>query len=311
MLLEKFLFPAPNPPHYTLTSHREHLFWLPSDSNSAKTPSIPCMLYSLSPEAQYFIIWCHGNGCDIGSMDMTLTTLSRRLRAHVLIFEYPAYGLLKGITSSPSQASINNHAERAYSFVRDTLKWPTDRIIIYGHSIGSGAACHLASTHPVGALILQSAYTSISNLVREKVGLLSKIITGPFWDNCEAMKRITCPTLFIHGQRDTLIPSHHSQRLFDSLNLLDKKQLAFLPNDDHNSISDPMILKYAVPFLNQHFHPATEPLPRIEIDPILREPSPINPNSKSSIFSSLFNSSKNATTSILRSSTSKCNNEQN
>ncbi|CAF0751405.1 unnamed protein product [Rotaria sordida] len=309
MVIEKFLFPAPNPSHYTLTSHKEHLFWLPSDSNSTKIPSIPCMLYSSSREVHFFIIWCHGNGCDIGSMDMTLTLLSRRLRAHVLIFEYPAYGLLKGITSSPTQASINNHAQHAYSFVRDTLKWPTNRIIIYGHSIGSGAACHLASSQPVGALILQSAYTSINNLLREKIGILSFMVTNSFWDNYEAMKHITCPILFIHGQRDMLIPSHHSQRLFDSLNLIDKKQLILLPNDDHNSISDSTILIHVESFLNQYLQPATEPLPRIEIDPVLREPSPINLNSKSSLFSSLFCRSNNATRSTLTSFSAKCSDE--
>jgi len=259
------------------------------------------MLYSPSRETNFFIIWCHGNGCDIGSMDMTLTALSRRLHAHALIFEYPSYGLLNGITSSPNQASINNHAERAYSFVRDTLRWPTDRIIIYGHSIGSGAACHLASTQQVGALILQSPYTSISNLVQEKLGMLSSMVRSSFWDNYEAMKRITCPILFIHGQRDNLIPSQHSQILFNSLNHINNKQLVILQNDDHNSISDPMILMHVEPFLNQHFQAPTEPMPRIEIDPALREPPPINPSSSFGLLSSLFGASKTAATSMLHS----------
>ncbi len=302
MLPEKFLFPAPNPPHYTLTSHKEHLFWLPADPNSSQTSPIPCMLYSPSCEANFFLIWCHGNGCDIGSMDMTLTALSRRLHAHALIFEYPSYGLLKGVTSSPSQESINNHAERAYSFVRHTLKWPTDRIIIYGHSIGSGTACHLASTQQVGALILQSPYTSISNFIQEKLGMSSKVISSSYWNNYEAMKHIACPILFIHGQRDNLIPSQHSQILFDSLSHINKKKLVLLSNDNHNSISDPMILIHVEPFLNEHFQMPTEPMPRVEIDPALREPPPIPTNPLASLFSSLVSASKSYTTSVLRSS---------
>ncbi|CAF1285718.1 unnamed protein product [Rotaria sp. Silwood1] len=220
-LLGRILFPAPNPPQYTLTSHEEHLFWLPSDSSS--TP-IPCLLYSPPREAKLFIIWCHGNACDIGSMYMTLAALSRRLQAHALIFEYPSYGLLKGLTSLPSETSINNHAQHAYLFVRDKLKWPTDRIIIYGHSIGSGAACHIAATQPVGGLILQSPYTSINNLVNEKIGMLSNLVYSSFWDNHETMKHIKCPTLLIHGQLDTLIPSQHSQILFDSINHRNNKK---------------------------------------------------------------------------------------
>jgi fermentation-respiration switch protein FrsA (DUF1100 family) len=299
MILEKILFPAPNPPHYTLTSHRENLFWIPSDEYSTETPSIPCMLYSPSRDARLFIIWCHGNGCDIGSMDKTWTALSRRLQAHVLIFEYPSYGLLIGNTSSPSEASINNHAQCAYAFVRDTFKWPTDRIIIYGHSIGSGPACHLASTQPVGGLILLSPFTSIKNLIQEKIGfLLSNVVSRSFWDNYEAMTRITCPTLFIHGQRDNLIPSKHSEILYDSFKHTNNKHIVLLPNDDHNWITDSIMLMHVEPFINKYFQPTTIPMLQIRIDPILRQPPPLNFKSGSNFFSSLLSSSKNATASV-------------
>ena len=299
MLLENILFPAPNPPHYTLTSHRENLFWLPSDGYSTETPSIPCMFYSPSRNARLFIIWCHGNSSDIGSMDQACTVLSRQLQAHVLTFEYPSYGLLIGKTSTPSEASINNHAQCAYAFVRDTFKWPTDRIIIYGHSIGSGPACHLAATQPVGGLILQSPYTSIKNLIQEKVGfLLSNVVNRSFWDNYEAMTRIICPTLFIHGQYDDLIPSKHSEILYNSFKHTNNKHIVILPNDDHNSISVPIVLTHVEPFINKYFHPTIVPMCQVRIDPVLRQPPPFNFKSVSNFFLSLLSSSKNTTALI-------------
>ncbi|UJR13149.1 hypothetical protein I4U23_000173 [Adineta vaga] len=306
MILEKILFPAPSPSHYTLASHKEHLLWLPSDKYSTETPAIPCMLYSPTREARAFIIWCHGNGCDIGSMDRTFTALSCRLQAHVLAFEYPSYGLLKGITSTPSATSINNHAQCAYSFVRDTLKWPTNRIVIYGHSIGSGAACYLSATQPIGGLILQSPFTSISNLIREKVGFLSNVISSSFWNNYQAMQDISCPILFIHGQRDNLIPSQHSETLYDSFKDKDNKTIVLLPNDDHNSISDSILLMNVEPFIDKYFEPTTKPMPEIRIDPILREP----PSMKSNLdsvpwWSSVLTSATNASTSIFSSLSGK------
>lgn len=313
MVLEKFLFPAPNPSRYTLTSHREHLLWLPSGKYSNETPAIPCMLYSPSQEARLFIIWCHGNGCDIGSMDMTFTSLSCRLQAHVLAFEYPSYGLLRGITSSPSEMSINNHAQRAYSFVSETLKWPTNRIVIYGHSIGSGAACYLSATQPVGGLILQSPFTSISNLLREKIGFLSNAVSSLFWDNHKAMEHISCPTLFIHGQRDNLIPSQHSETLYNSFKDTNNKELVLLPNDDHNSISDPIMLINVEPFINKYFEPTTESMPEVRIDPVLREP-PASMTSNSgytSWWSSTLNSAKNASMSMFSSLSGKPDDNEN
>ena len=229
------------------------------------------MLYSPTRDANLFIIWCHGNACDIGSIDQTCRAMSRGAKAHILTFEYPSYGLCTGL-GEPNEETINSHASRAYSFVRDQLKWPTDRIVIYGHSIGSGAACHLASTQPVGGLILQSPYTSIKNLIQEKIGFLSNLINVSFWDNYEAMKQIRCPTLFIHGQRDDLIPSCHSKILFDSIIRRSNKELVLLPDDDHNSISDPILLMRITPFLNQYFPPTTSPMPPVDIDPALREP---------------------------------------
>lgn len=269
--LEKILFPAPNPPHYTKDSHRDYLFWLPTvQTNGEIMVKIPCMLYSPSHTAQFFVIWCHGNGVDMGTMDMTMKSLSRRLQAHVLIFEYPKYGLLQGIPSSPNKETINQYADCAFIFVRDTLKWPTDRIIIYGHSIGTGPACHLASTQSVGGLILQSPYRSIEGLVREKMPWIAQWINIPCWNNDETIRLITCPILFIHGERDKLIPCHHSQALFDALSDDHKKKLVFLPEDDHNSISDPVILIHVGSFLREYFSTPMESKLDIVLDPNLR-----------------------------------------
>lgn len=269
MVLERFLFPVPNPPHYSETSHMGLFFWLRPEQDSDEILDIPCMLYSPSKEAQRFIIWCHGNGCDIGSMHMTLTSISRRLQAQVLIFEYPSYGLLNKMPS-PNKETINRHAERAYSYVCHTKKWPKNRIIIYEHSIGSGTACYLASTFEVGGLILQSPFTTISSIIQDKICFLSNFINMSFWDNQKAMERISCPTLFIHGKLDNLIKPKHSQTLYDSLNY-SKKKIVILPHDDHNSISDPVLLIILEPFLNEHFPLNTAAMPQVSTDSALLE----------------------------------------
>ena len=140
--VEKIFFQAPNPPQYSLTSHTNHLFWLPASEQSIGSTHIPSMFYSLIQGANYLMIWCHGNGCDIGGIGMGLVPLSQSIPMHILALEYPSYGLCIG-PQEPSEETINNHVERAYSFVRDTLKWPTNRILLYGHSIGTGPACHI------------------------------------------------------------------------------------------------------------------------------------------------------------------------
>lgn len=289
MLLNKILFPAPKPPHYTSDSHRNNLFWLPADSSNDSP--IPCMFYTPgnpTKKIEYFIIFCHGNGCDIGSMQYTLSEFSRHLNVYIISFEYPSYGLCTA--SSPNQQTINIHADRTFDFVQNVLHWPRERIIIYGHSIGSGAACYLASTRLIGALILQSAYTAISNLVREKVGLLSLLVSTRSWDNLEAMKQITCPVLFIHGLDDTIIPSNHSQTLYDACLNIERKKLILLRNEDHNSMTETTLLKYITPFIEKQYGSMNPDisLPVVRIDKELRaKPQDIsldNVNSSSSGF---------------------------
>jgi dienelactone hydrolase len=61
---------------------------------------------------------------------------------HVLIVEYPNYGVYKG---SPSGVQIRQDAEDVYSFLLDNLGLKEENIMIYGRSIGSGPATYLAS----------------------------------------------------------------------------------------------------------------------------------------------------------------------
>ncbi|UJR26529.1 hypothetical protein I4U23_007852 [Adineta vaga] len=299
MLLNKFLFPAPKPPTYTFQSHRTNLFWLPGRSTD-ELP-IPCMFYSpdrSQGKVDYFMIFCHGNGCDIGSIHYTLTEFCRNLHIYIISFEYPAYGLCTA--TSPNQQTINIHAEQTFDFVVNTLKWPVERILIYGHSIGSGTACHLASSQRIGALILQSPYTAISNLVREKVRVLSYLLSTRSWDNLEAMKQITCPVLFIHGQNDTLIPPNHSQILHDACSNIEGRKLVLLRNEDHNSMTETILLRYIQPFLKKQCPPMdlNLKLPVVKIDRQLYE-TPLNILSENEV-----NSDDSTITSSLRSALS-------
>ena len=74
--VEKIFFQAPNSPQYSLTSHTNHLFWLPASEQSIGATHIPCMFYSLIQGANYLMIWCHGNDCDIVGIGMGLVPLN-------------------------------------------------------------------------------------------------------------------------------------------------------------------------------------------------------------------------------------------
>ena len=64
--------------------------------------------------------------------------------------------------------------------------------------MGSGPATYLAATYHPGALILMSPYTSIKNVVKNKVGFLCALVAEHF-DNLKLMPKVMCPTFIVHG----------------------------------------------------------------------------------------------------------------
>jgi hypothetical protein len=55
--------------------------------------------------------------------------------------------------------------------------------------MGSGPATYLAANNNPGALILMSPYTSIKNVVKNKVGFLSFLVSEHF-DNLKLMAKV-------------------------------------------------------------------------------------------------------------------------
>eukprot|EP01084_Bolivina_argentea_P063725 116289_1 len=113
----------------------------------------------------HFIILFHGNGVDLGIASTMWRPLIRALPAHLLIVEYPGYGIMDGKCSCKKVIKV---AERVYDFVTSPhscggLNVSKDKLLILGRSIGTGPASHIAK-HKCAALILVSPFTSILNL---------------------------------------------------------------------------------------------------------------------------------------------------
>lgn len=93
------------------------------------------------------------------------------------------------------------------------LKYQPEEIFLFGRSMGSGPACHLASTYEASSLILLSPYTSLKDVVSSLVGRLPALIVKERFKNAEAIQNSKCPTLIIHGRDDRLIAASHSEVL--------------------------------------------------------------------------------------------------
>ena len=205
-LVNKALFPAPNS-SYNLNSFPEGLFFLQGSNGK-----FPCLLTRV-PNSKGIMIYLHGNGEDIGYSYDVMYEIGFATQFSVLLVEYPGYGLAGG---SPNENSVNEHAQIALDFCFKKFgchpNSGDDRPLIgvFGRSIGTGPSTVLASKNYLDFLVLQSPYLSIKSLAKSLVGKLAWFISDRF-DNKKEVTNISCPTLFIHGDSDELIPYQHSE----------------------------------------------------------------------------------------------------
>ena len=85
--------------------------------------------------------------------------------------------------------------------------------MVFGRSIGSGPATYLASTKNIGALILMSPFMSIRAAVKDIAGSWAQYLIKERFNNIEAIKTVSCPTFFVHGQKDGVVSFQHSKKL--------------------------------------------------------------------------------------------------
>jgi hypothetical protein len=121
-ILNKFLFPAPNS-SYTWSSFEGELLAIVGRSGNL----VPCTVMpgmcsrhlkpgedvSFDNPATKILIYCHANGEDVGLLNEAGHWLCDTLGVHVMIPEYPGYGVAPGVSN---EMSVNENIRAAYDF---------------------------------------------------------------------------------------------------------------------------------------------------------------------------------------------------
>ena len=161
----------------------------------------------------FWLLMCHGNAGNLAEFDRPVHYAGlRRMGLNLLAFDYRGYGESDG---SPSEQGLYRDARAAYRYLRETRRVPPDRIIVFGHSLGSTVAVDLVSRVPAAGLILDGALTSVIDRGQELYPYIPvRWISGSRFNSLDKIPRIKIPKLFLHGVRDDVVPLAHGRRLF-------------------------------------------------------------------------------------------------
>ncbi|HYF38582.1 MAG TPA: alpha/beta hydrolase [Gemmatimonadales bacterium] len=163
----------------------------------------------------FWLLICHGNAGNLSEFDRPVHYAGlRALGLNLLAFDYRGYGESQGV---PSESGLYKDADAAYRYLRDGRGVAAERIIVFGHSLGSAVAVDLASRVPVGGLIVEGALTSVIDRGQELYPYIPvRWIAGTRFASIEKISQVTSPKLFLHATGDEVIPVAHGKRLYDA-----------------------------------------------------------------------------------------------
>ncbi|BCM92292.1 putative protein [Abditibacteriota bacterium] len=169
---------------------------------------LPCRAES---EATGFtLLYFHGNAGNI-SHGLSKCRTFVELGLDVLAIDYRGYGQSEG---RPSEKGTYSDASAAYDYLTQQRHTPSEKIVVYGESLGSGVAVDLAARVPVRAVVLEAPFTSIADVAQRIFWFLP---VHPFVRNrYDSIRKISCinaPLLLLHSRNDEFFRIRHSLRL--------------------------------------------------------------------------------------------------
>jgi len=189
------------------------------------------LLFNTSQPSNGLILYFHGNADNLqrwGEYAVDFTNLGY----DVLMIEYRGYGKSTG---TPTE-------ENLYADATNLLRWaqtnlPHSRLIIYGRSLGSAVASHLATEVTPALLILETPFDEIKGAIypifRPFLYFLSARHT---FSNKENLLKVKSRKVIIHGTDDWVVPLASALKLKPLLGKEDK--FVVIEEGGHKNLRD-------------------------------------------------------------------------
>jgi fermentation-respiration switch protein FrsA (DUF1100 family) len=194
------------------------------------TPQTSAQGQTSQAPTEMTLLWFHGNAGNLSHRYGMVRDLTK-LPAAVFIIDYRGYGRSEG---SPSETGLYLDARAAWNHLTNERRVPAGKIVIFGDSLGAAVAIDLAAEVEAGGLVVQSGFTSISDMASEVLPFVPGFIIRTKMDSLSKIPRVNCPKLFIHSPNDEMVPYRMGRRLFDAAR--EPKQFYEVAGASHNEM---------------------------------------------------------------------------
>lgn len=162
------------------------------------------------------VLFFHGSGGNVSSYTFMTKPLAEA-GYQVLMIDFRGYGKSTG---TPTHQNIQKDGQKFLEYALSLPETKGKPVIIYGASMGSQIAAHLAKNNAkvVDLLILDGAMSSHADIAShfspENAAMIQMI---PFpYSSKEDIKTLTMPKIFIHSAGDKTIPMAQGQTNFNN-----------------------------------------------------------------------------------------------
>jgi fermentation-respiration switch protein FrsA (DUF1100 family) len=150
----------------------------------------------------------------------------------LLALSYRGYG---GSTGRPSEAGLLRDAEAVYAFAAE--RYPPERLVLYGESLGTGVAVALAAERKVGKIVLEAPFTSAVDVGAAAYPFLPvRLMMHDQFRSDQRIAKVTAPVLVLHGARDEVVPIGYGERLYARIGA--PKTFVRFPEGHHSDLDD-------------------------------------------------------------------------
>lgn len=180
-------------------------------------------------DARAQVIYFHGNGGNLALWSDVLVGLWQE-RFDVVALDYRGYGLSTG---RPSEQGLYRDVEATLRWVHSQPRRPGVPLIYWGRSLGTTMAAYAASRQAPDGVVLEAGFPSMRAVLADNPVMWALSLLASYrFPTAEWMAKVRAPTLVLHGDRDSVIPYHLGQELYELLP--GPKTFVTIPGGDHN-----------------------------------------------------------------------------